>query len=193
MTIKQLAGFYGELHVLERILRYTPAAVDRWRGPLGEPHDFVSPGLDLEVKSTLSSEDDVVYIHGLRQLSAPVDGALRLAHLRVESPSSDGDSLGELIDRLQRKDSVGKLAGLLTAAGFGAEERRAYSEITFRIASERWYPVDPSFPRLTADIFTDGIVPEGLADFRYTLDLSCVSVLPLDERAVEETLLKLSS
>jgi len=40
MTVKQLAGLYGELHVLERLLGRSPAALDRWKGPLGEPHDF---------------------------------------------------------------------------------------------------------------------------------------------------------
>jgi hypothetical protein len=193
MTIKQLAGLYGELHTLERLLARSPTVVDRWRGPLSEPHDFVSPAVDVEVKTTLSSEDDIVHIHGLEQLTASAEAELCLAHLRVETPSSEGESLGELIGRLESIDTSGKLAGLLAAVGYQAEERRAYSDLTFRLASERWYTVDLSFPRLTVDSFPGGLVPEGLGDFRYTLDLSCVSVLPLGDKAVEETLMKLSS
>jgi hypothetical protein len=188
MTIKQLAGLYGELQVLERLLQHSATALDRWRGPLGEPHDFVSPTLDLEVKTTLSDEDDVVHIHGLEQLSAPAGGELRLAHLRVESPSADGDSLGDVIDRLRAVDRLGKLPGPLAAVGYEDEERHAYSELTFRLVSERWFTVGPSFPRLSAGSFPGGIVPEGLADFRYTLDLSRIPVPPIGAEAVEEAL-----
>jgi hypothetical protein len=192
MTVKQLAGLYGELHVLERLLQRSTAAIDRWKGPLGEPHDFVSPGLDVEVKTTLSSEDDVVHIHGLEQLSAPAGGELRLAHLRVETPSTVGDSLGEIIDRLNAADNGGRLPGLLAAVGYQDEERHAYSEVTFRLVAERWYTVGSSFPRLSTESFPGGIVPEGLDDFRYTLDLSTVAVVPLGSRAVEDTLATLS-
>lgn len=191
MTIKQLAGLYGELHVLERLLARSPTVVDRWRGPLRETHDFVSPALDVEVKTTLSSEDDIVHIHGLGQLTAPAAAELYLAHLRVETPSSEGESLGEMIGRLEGIDTSGKLAGLLAAVGYQAEERRAYSELTFRLVSERWFTVDPSFPRLTVDSFPGGLVPEGLGDFRYMLDLSRVPVTPLGAEAVERTLVAL--
>jgi hypothetical protein len=192
MTVKQLAGLYGELVVLERLLGRSVVALDRWRGPHREPHDFVSPGLDLEVKTTLSSEDDVVHIHGLDQLAAPTSGELVLGHMRVETPSADGETLGDLIDRLGALDQSAKLPALLAAAGFREEERRAYGEITFRLVGERWFAVDDPFPRLTTKTF-GGIVPEGLGDFRYTLDLSTLTVAPLAGDAVEQTLSRMSA
>ena len=45
------------------------AGTSRWKGPLREPHDFVAAGLDVEVKTTLSDEDEVVHIHGVEQLA----------------------------------------------------------------------------------------------------------------------------
>jgi hypothetical protein len=188
MTVKQLAGLYGELHVLDRLLALSERATSRWRGPLGEPHDFVGPGLDVEVKTTLSDEDDVVHIHGLEQLSAQEGSELYLAHVRVETPSSEGESLGEMVARLQNIDQSGKLPGLLVAAGYADAERHTYSEVTFRVVEERWFAVDDPFPRLTADTFEAGMVPAGLGDFRYTLDLSAVAVPPVSSSAVADVL-----
>ena len=65
--------------------------------------------------------------------------------------------------------------GLLAVAGYGDEERHAYSEVTFRLVEERWFSVEDGFPRLTADVFADGVVPHGLGNFRYTLDLDAVT------------------
>jgi hypothetical protein len=188
MTIKQLAGLYGELHVLGRLLERSTTATERWTGPLENPHDFVSPGLDVEVKTTLSSEDEIVHIHGLDQLSAPAGVALRLAHLRVETPSPDGESLGQVVERLVATDTTGKLPVLLGAAGYGNAERQAYDELTFGLLTERWYTVDERFPRLSASTFPGEAVPEGLGNFRYTLDLAAVPVLPLASSEIEITL-----
>jgi hypothetical protein len=188
MTLKQLAGLYGELHVLGRLVARSPAAIERWRGPLREPHDFVSPRMSIEVKTTLSSEDDVVHIHGLEQLTEPSGGQLCLAHLRVETPSPDGDSLNEVIKGLEESDHDGRLQGLLASAGYQAAEKQAYGELTFALVNERWFDVDASFPRLSSQTFPGGVVPDGLADFRYTLDLSDVPTLPLGTDAVEHAL-----
>lgn len=188
MTMKQLAGLYGELLVLDRLLALSVTAASRWKGPLGEPHDFIGPGLDIEVKTTLSDEDDIVHIHGLEQLAAQEGSQLCLAHLRVETPSPDGESLGEVVARLEEIDQSGRLRGLLAAAGYQDEERRAYSEVTFRLVDEHWFMVDASFPRLTAATFAGGVVPEGLGDFRYTLDLKAATEPPLGATAVDDVL-----
>lgn len=188
MTVKQLAGLYGELHVLERLLALSGTATSRWRGPLGEPHDFVGPGLDAEVKTTLSDEDDVVHVHGLEQLSATDGSDLCLVHLRVETPTPDGEPLQDMAARLEEIDRTGRLQSLLAAAGYGDEERHAYSEVTFRLLEERWFAVDGAFPRLTAETFANGVVPPALGDFRYTLDLNATTTPPLSSSMVDDRL-----
>lgn len=188
LSVKQLAGLFGELYVLSRLLDRSPLAIGLWKGPLRDPHDFVSPGLDVEVKTTLSGEDDVVQIHGLQQLSAPNDGLLHLAHLRVEAPSEDGESVPNLVDRLKAIDGSGKLTALLEAGGYHDEHRNSYADLAFTVVDERWFEVGGEFPRLGAESFPDGHVPLGLSDFRYTLDLSTVTTLPVAESRVETLL-----
>ncbi len=108
--------------------------------------------------------------------------------MRVETPSPDGESLGEMVARLQKNDQCGRLQGLLVAAGYEDEERQAYSELTFRLVDERWYLVDDGFPRLTASTFTDGVVPNGLGDFRYTVALNAATAPPLAPSAIKDVL-----
>jgi hypothetical protein len=193
LSVKQLAGLFGELDVLSRLLDRSATAIELWKGPLRDPHDFVSPGLDVEVKTTLSNEDDIVHIHGLEQLSAPAEGRLHLAHLRVEVPSVDGESVPDLVDRLREVDSSGKLAALLEAGGYHEEHRSTYADLGFKVVDERWFEVGAEFPRLSAESFPDGHVPNGLSDFRYTLDLSTVTTLPLRDATVETLLDSMSS
>lgn len=193
LSAKQLAGLFGELYVLSRLLDRSPRAIGLWRGPLRDPHDFVSPGLDVEVKTTLSSEDDVVHIHGLEQLSAPNEGLLHLAHLRVEVPNADGESVPDLVDHLKAVDVSGRLVALLEAGGYHEEHRNSYADLAFNVVDERWFAVGGDFPRLSAESFADAQVPLGLSDFRYALDLSTVMAIPLAETTVEAVLDSMTS
>jgi hypothetical protein len=185
LTPKQLAGLFGELTLLEVLLGVSQAAVACWRGPYREPHDFVGTRQHIEVKTTLSSEDDVVHIHGLEQLTSPDDGPLHLAHLRVEMPSEHGLSVPSLVDRLREQDTTGRLGLLLPLAGYHESHRSSYEEVKFELVGEQWYAVDGAFPRLTAETFPEGHVPPGLSGFGYSLDLSAAGVppLPADEVA----------
>lgn len=184
LTPKQLAGLFGELTLLERLLGVSQTAVACWRGPYREPHDFVGTRQHVEVKTTLSSEDEVVHIHGLKQLT-PVEGVpLHLAHFRVEMPSEHGISVPALVDRLRAEDESGKLDTLLSHAGYHESHRSSYAEIPFELVGENWYAVVGAFPRLTAETFPDGQVPIGLDGFSYSLDLSAAGAPPLSTDAV---------
>jgi hypothetical protein len=185
LGLKQLAGLFGELYVLERLLHRSSLAAERWRGPLREPHDFASPVLDVEVKTTLSSEDEVVRVHGLAQLAARPDSRLWLAHVRVEAPSAAGESVPAVVARIKELDSIGRVTSLLRSAGYHEEHRDSYLDLTFAVVDERWYEVGADFPRLTANQFIAGQAPPGVGDVTYTLNLSVVATPPMAETELE--------
>ena len=56
LTREKQVGLFGELIVLLAVAEETSSAdaMNSWRGPLGEEHDFGLPNADLEVKTTLS-------------------------------------------------------------------------------------------------------------------------------------------
>jgi hypothetical protein len=184
LTVKQLAGLFGELHMLDRLLDRSPDAIAFWRGPMNEPHDFAAATEHIEVKTTLSSEDDVVHIHGIEQLTPPVGGRLHLAHIRVEVPSEHGVSVPDFVDRLREKEASGKLVPLLQIAGYHESHRETYAELAFAVIGEGWFTIDDAFPRLAASAFPGGEIPPALGEFRYSLDLAAVGALPVPERDV---------
>jgi hypothetical protein len=193
LSIKQLAGLFGELSVLERLLRKSDSATAVWKGPLGSPHDFVGAAQAVEVKTTLTSEDRVVHIHGIEQLAAPSRSGLALAHLRAEAPVSDGETVPRLVDRATALDATGRVASLLAGAGYFPHHAESYADLTFEVVVEEWFRVDDEFPRLSATSFPGGQVPAGLSDFRYSLDLGTVSAPPMGSDEVEAVMRELVS
>jgi hypothetical protein len=188
LSLKQLAGLYGELSILKRLLTRSPGALETWRGPLREPHDFRATAQALEVKTTLSTENQVVHIHGLNQLAAPEGASLHLAHCRVDVPSASGTNVPELVADLEDIVPPERLGRLLAACGYHAAHAEEYAGLTFEIVELELHAVGEDFPRLTADSFPGGQIPPALGDFSYTLDLAAVIEPPLPESALDALL-----
>jgi Putative PD-(D/E)XK family member, (DUF4420) len=58
LTAEQQVGLYGELLLLEHFLKILPGStvIDFWKGFTAHEHDFVLPGLCVEVKTTKSEK-----------------------------------------------------------------------------------------------------------------------------------------
>ena len=188
LSLKQLAGLYGELIVLRRLLQRSTDLIATWRGPLREPHDFRGGGTALEVKTTLSTEDQVVHIHGLEQLTAPAGADLHLMHLRVELSSGQGESIPDIVADVMDLVPPEKLKGLLQGAGYYDTHVDEYEHLSFQVVAEEVHRVASDFPRLSAESFAGGQIPTGLADFSYSLDLATVTSPTLPAGAVEALL-----
>ncbi|GIH78373.1 PD-(D/E)XK motif protein [Planobispora longispora] len=189
LGVEQLAGLFGELTVLVRLLEEDGSAHRLWRGPGGHHHDFSADRTAVEVKASVGGDLRRVRIHGLEQLEAPHNGSLQLVWYRLERPSNRGESLPELIERaLGRVDDESALLSLLAAVGYHSSDVDLYRDIRFSAIEERWYEVDAPFPKLTGkDLATAGI-PITVADVAYTIDLSHEPPTPLEPDRVNEHL-----
>jgi hypothetical protein len=178
-----LAWLFAELRVLLMIVD-AGGPLASWRGPLRQRHDFVTPNGALEVKSTLSAEHRRFRVHGLRQLEPPESGVLFLHLVRIE-PALGGQTVPQLVDRLQSVVEVQLLEELLNAAGYRSADRETYSEIGFDVLDEETHRVGAEFPRLTT---SDVRLPAGVTTITYEVDLSAVGDLGAVgiEAAVEE-------
>lgn len=166
-------GLFGELTFLRELL-----AIDRrfpvedWRGPLKEPHDFEAFGGCVEVKA-LGSDGEVINVHGFAQLDTHDDRTLDLALLRVVD-DPDGLSLGELVTRIEEMGAARQvLRSRLAAAGWHADVERPDLD-TFAVQEVLRIRVDESTPRLVESTFVSGLIPEGVSDVRYDLDLAAL-------------------
>ncbi|MEW2254804.1 PD-(D/E)XK motif protein [Streptomyces sp. NPDC047869] len=171
---EQVAGLFGELLVLRRLLERDPSAHRLWRGPGGHPHDFVAMKSAVEVKTTTAVRGRRARIHGLDQLDAPEDGALYLVWFRLQAPDADGSGIGflELLNQvLDSCDDESTLLELLAAVGYRSADTGKYQDCRFAVRQEAWYRVAPGFPRLTTRNLLEAGVPISVLDVEYTIDL----------------------
>ena len=181
-----VAGLFGELVVLERMLALDPGAVSAWTGPLSTAQDFYRGSSAVEVKSTTTVEGYRIRVHGLDQLDGV--GRLWLAWFRLDRHPGTGRSLSELVrDVRDLVDDERHFLTTLAATGYVATDPYAEA-VRFTVLEERWYEVDAGFPRLRAADLVKGPALDVL-DVHYTVDLDGVTETQLDVPTVLSTFL----
>lgn len=164
----------AELLALETLV--IKGASYEWSGPFGGVVDIKTPATDYEVKSTISRYGAVINISGQFQLAASSGKPLKLLHFRFE-PVNDGLSIDLICDRLIALGvDVAMLEGALQRLGMEAGCSARKEE--YSLLEVRSYTVDDSFPRITPASFTGGVLPAGVVQFEYRVDLSGLKSQP---------------
>jgi hypothetical protein len=188
---EQVAGLFGELLVLDRLLQLDSSAHRLWRGPEGHHHDFTSGNLAVEVKTSAKGEGRRPRVHGLDQLEAPEGGILCLAWFRLHRTLAGSSGVGflELLEQTLRAcDDEGALLELLAQAGYRSIDAERYRDVRFLVDEERWYQVTSAFPSLTTRALVAAGVPISVLDVEYTVDLSGETPAPMTPDTVSRTI-----
>lgn len=181
---EQLAGLFGELLVLRRLIESCPTATDWWLGPGGARHDIVAGAHALEIKSSLAQEERRFRVHGAAQLDAPAGGDLHVVWFRLSRSPAQGLGLLDLIDQIRRlADDESGFFSKLAMVGYRPVDADIYRDVRFVVEEERWYEIADSFPRVRSDL-----IPESIRDVHYTVDLDAVATQPLDKSQIDEHL-----
>ena len=128
----QELGLYGELIVLRHLIRSAgeEIAVDSWKGPTHEEHDFGLNRYDIEVKTTLS-EDRSHRISSLTQLQSSPDRDLWLVSIQLTVSGIGGTTLPQIIESIKDRLSVPLLrirfAERLASHGWDSGHSRLYT------------------------------------------------------------------
>ncbi|ABD55779.1 PD-(D/E)XK motif protein [Jannaschia sp. CCS1] len=173
IPLTKLGGLIGELVILERLTAMRPEALDGWTGPIGQRHDFRRCSIALEVKSSLRSDAARVTIHGPEQLLPPSDGRLILVHIRLEPVDGGALSVAELHQAII-KHGTDELALDERLAEIGCRDPRAeeWNATRFAIEGIDFYAVSTGFPSVTPASFSDDMLPAGVVNLTYEIDLS---------------------
>ncbi|WP_071812841.1 PD-(D/E)XK motif protein [Lentzea guizhouensis] len=184
LSAEQLAGLFGELLVLRRLLQSWPTATDWWLGPSGNRHDIVVGTHAIEVKSSLAQEERRFRVHGAAQLEAPQSGNLHLVWFKLARSQDQGLRLLDLIDQTRRiADDESGFFAKLALIGYRPVDADLYRDVRFTVLEERWYEIADSFPRIRPDS-----VPESIRDVHYTIDLDAVATQPLGKLQIDDRL-----
>lgn len=196
MSRSQVVGLFGELLVLEEILRFDPrrdAAV--WTGPLigGGIHDFRRGGNAVEVKTTLSRGPRVISISSVDQLEAPELGSIYLEVIQLGMDES-GVSLPELVDRVSELGPDRReFEDRLLALGYSNAKAAQYADLPLKVVEQRLYEVcQVGFPRIVRSSFKGGCLPAGTLDLTYSIDLTNEPPIPLGKEARREVMMRMA-
>lgn len=175
----QEVGLFGELLILLALIEALDSgdAVDSWRGPQAEEHDFGFAELDLEVKTTVG-ELRQHWINNLTQLVPSLGRRLWLVSVQItRAGHGHGRTLPELIDavRTPLTDAVtrARFEHVLASLRWDDDQPDLYPQRWSLRSQPRAYHVDASFPALTsASMTTLGLSPSELTQVRYELDVT---------------------
>lgn len=176
LSPEQQTGLYGELLFLGSCLRQMPhdAAVASWRGALAHEHDFVFPGLCIEIKAT-QQERRRHRIGRLEQLEPTPGSALWLMSVQLTQGYDDTRTLPELIDdvRIAAAGAQSALDAKLAQVGWRERDRPRYRERSTLRTRPAAYLVADDVPVLSRrHIEQVSPRPELIVDAAYTIDLT---------------------
>jgi putative PD-(D/E)XK family protein DUF4420 len=179
LSVEQELGLFGELLLLSGLIRTVGAdeAIQGWRGPQGEEHDFGLRGNDIEVKAT-NGERRVHWIGSLTQLQVVEERPLWIVSYQLTAAGpDDGLTLPQLIDSIWKRLATGSLREAfdhdLRIAGWD-EEYESTSRMRWRRREKPIaFAVDDGFPQLTPDLLHKaGVNLTHLSDVRYRVDMT---------------------
>ena len=183
LSREKQVGLFGELWTLLAVAeaKGAAAAIDSWRGPLGEEHDFGMSEADLEVKTT-TGERREHWISTTTQLVPTGHRPLYLLSIQLTAAALDaGHTLPSLIAsaRSALATHVVRLDAVLARLGYRDRDSDLYhSRWTLR-TSPAFYQVGLQFPAVTQERL-EAMVPssERITDLRYRVDLTGLEPSP---------------
>ena len=163
-------GLLGELLQLTILIDNNIDVACYWSGPDKKRHDFILPGLSVEVKTTQRSDMPLILIHGLDQLLPPLQGELLLSYFRVESSPSGDLTIPGLIDYLKNKGISCDFTDKLKLYGYDENSKSIWGKYSWHLVEKRFYAVDNNFPKLTTEELGGKRMP-GISGIQYTVNL----------------------
>ena len=151
----QELGLFGELLVLNHLIGSISEhrAVDSWRGPAREEHDFGLGDFDIEVKTTLS-EDRSHRISTLTQLQPSPARGLWLVSVQLMTRGVGGTTLAESIEQTANRLSDpllrARFADRLTGVGWDPEQAHLYVRRFAQRGAVLAFGITDEFPAITA-------------------------------------------
>jgi hypothetical protein len=182
----QIIGIFGELYVLLKLIKRNPRTLEYWRGPLQSRHDFMAPGVSIEVKTSKKRYGRSIEINGYDQLEPIPGSSLYISFIKLES-IPDGISIKDIIDDIL-KSSIEKeiFYALLSGIGFDVETIKSTENLKFRVVEDRIYDVENDLPHLTSKSFKGDTLPPGILKLSYQIDMSNEPPFPLNSENEEK-------
>lgn len=167
-------GLFSELYFLKEYLSNTIGinkSIEAWGGPESDLQDFLMTNCVIEIKSHLTSKNEVISISSIHQLESPKEyfylGVIAL------SKSSEGDTVDDLIKQIKAllllqgsEEIVNVFEEKVLEYGFHELLHFEQLEI-FKVDRVTFYKVNNYFPKLDSTS-----IPSQIIRIQYQIDLT---------------------
>ena len=187
LTREIIKGLFGELLVLKSLVNSSSSskindALNSWKGPYDQGHDFVLDDKIIEVKTKDISKVEIG-ISSEYQLEKELDEKLELLVVSVESEPVNGISIKDLIHEIKNSiiDKLGDCSILLKAIrqkGLTYKNIPEYDNFKFKPINQIVYDcADDDFPKLVKSN-----TPEALNNIKYNIKISSLNKFIISEK-----------
>jgi Putative PD-(D/E)XK family member, (DUF4420) len=187
LSKEEQIGLICELLTFNNLCKINPSnALNTWKGPLGEKHDFNFTDWVLEVKGTRKS-NRAHTVNGIDQLKPPDNKNLAfLSFIVSESNNIKSMNLPSLIDivisrHFQMKPSFTvRFNELLAGTGYSPVHSEIYRKFNIEIMESTLFIVDDKFPKLTSSMLCLPLSSR-VSRIRYDISLEGIKGKKLNE------------
>jgi len=174
LSEEEVRGLIGELEILGRLLLLHGAdlAMDSWRGPQGELHDFHLPDFRVEVKSWINESLPRIFISNPSQIVIDGTWPIWVAAVQLSKDHALGSNLPDrvkaLADNMNSSQRV-VFDAHLSDAGYLSCLSEMYTH-RYSVRETVFYLIEEGFP------FIDPTkVPSGITCLKYALELGALA------------------
>lgn len=174
-TLSSARGLFGELIILklrqEQNEYSWTEALESWKGPFGNPQDFVFGAKLAEEVKTVNTSAKRVKINGVEQLNFDGDLSLTILTVRDGVDSDSGETIAQVIERLRSELTPAQkelLRERLELVGYDPESELATSRY-FETVKIDTYSVVGGFPKID-----ERGLPEAIDGVEYHLKISAI-------------------
>ncbi|MDB4634103.1 PD-(D/E)XK motif protein [Rubripirellula sp.] len=175
LTNSEFVGFFGELYSIaeQLFVAFTHSEViNGWIGPEGKKQDFSIGDVAVEIKASLSGDQQSVSVSSLDQLDQITEHLLLLRVIAAPAVDGEGVSLRELYESIVKSieyDFATENNFLNKASVFYGKATDQQLNAKYKIIDESVYDVSEEFPKLTR-----GNVHNHIMDAKYSISVNAI-------------------
>lgn len=170
----EVRGLIGEIEILTMVIHDfgVDAALESWRGPLGDLHDFALPAFRIEAKTWTNQSLPRIHISDPSQLVVDDVWPVFLAAVQLSRDNIAGVSLPSRVVALRESMNSWQNSSfdqLLSDAGYLQSQAELYTT-PYAVVETRTFRVSDGFPLI--DPLT---LPAGITNLRFALELRAIA------------------
>jgi hypothetical protein len=174
LSEEEVRGLFGELEILGYLIRNFGAdsAMESWRGPRRELHDFHLPAFRIEVKTWINESLPRIFISDPSQVTIDPAWPIWISAVQLSNDITAGSTLPSRVGVLAaglNADQKLTFDTLLADAGYLSSHAEIYTKL-YSVRDTVFYRIVDGFP-----LIDPATIPGGITCLKYAFELGALA------------------